>query len=117
MTGNTRALLHASPERAARYLDERLRAGSWQAEQLEAAARKSPDDFVADLIAILVRSDEIAADLPVRVLSRRQPELARAVLTAQWPQIAARLGIPINVAEMLQVRKKSLWKMVLSDDL
>ncbi|MFZ1410044.1 MAG: hypothetical protein WAS07_01135 [Micropruina sp.] len=111
LSPQTAGLLRESPTKVAALIDRRLQAGEWRAGVIGRAAERWPDAGLDELIAILVRSEKLPTDWPVRVLAARPAAVARPILAAQWPSIAAHLGIPDSIAGMLSVPKKPWWKL------
>lgn len=109
LSTGTRELLRAQPAKAASFLDARLESAALPPTAVAWALERWTDADLPDLVAVLVRSKSVPHDWVVRALGARPDAVAREILTAQWPAIAAQLGVPVSVAEMLAVPKKSWW--------
>ena len=109
LSPGTRELLRTQPAKAAAFLDARLESKSLPAAAVGWALERWSDSDLPDLVGVLVRTTSVPHDWVVKALGARPEPVAREILTAQWTAIAAQLGVPAPIAEMLTVPKKSWW--------
>lgn len=109
LSAGTRELLRTQPAKAAAFLDARLAAKALPTTAVGWALERWTDADLPDLVTVLVRTKSVPHDWVVKALGARPEAVAREILSAQWPAIAAQLGVPDSVAGMLAVPKKSWW--------
>lgn len=109
LSPGTRSLLRTQPAKAAAFLDERLESKALPATTLAWALERWSDADLPDLVTVLVRAKSVPHDWVVKALGARTEPVAREILAAQWPAIAAQLGLPAAIAELLTVPKKPWW--------
>ncbi len=109
LSAGTRELLRTQPARAAAFLDARLESKALPATAVAWALERWSDADLPDLVTVLVRTKAVPHDWVVKALGARPEAVAREIIASQWPAIAAQLGLPASVAQMLAVPKKSWW--------
>jgi hypothetical protein len=109
MSAASRQLVSDQPARAATFLDSRLESGDLPAKAVAWALERCTDGDLPALVAVLVHSKAVPREYVVKALGARPEAVIRAILDAQWPRIAAQLGVPASVAGLLAVQRKSWW--------
>jgi hypothetical protein len=109
LSAGTRELLRTQPAKAAAFLDGRLTSRALPPTALAWALERWTDADLPDLVRVLVRTKAVPHDWVVKALGARPEPVAREILATQWPAIAAQLGVPAPLAELLAVPKRSWW--------
>ena len=109
LSAGTRELLRTQPAKAAAFLDGRLTSKALPQTALAWALERWTVADLPDLVRVLVGTKAMPHDWVVKALGARPEPVAREILATQWPAIAAQLGVPASLAELLAVPKKPWW--------
>ncbi len=78
-------------------------------EPLTLAVQKWPEPTASDLLQVLLRPGLLTPNALRSVLDRLPEEKLTSAVRLNWPQIADTFGVPIRVADLLQVKDSKWW--------